>query len=78
MQRQTQELREMQLSLMEHTEEEKTQTLVLLFHSVLWIFMKDLTKQIRKERKEHPWASYPTARRIALDHAKKKRWEHNE
>lgn len=32
--------------------------------------VKDLTKAIRKEETEHPWASYPVARKIALDHAK--------
>jgi hypothetical protein len=32
-----------------------------------------LTRAIRVERKEHPWASYDQAKRIALDHLKKKK-----
>jgi len=31
-----------------------------------------LERAVVKERREHPWASAATARRIALDHRKKK------
>jgi hypothetical protein len=31
-----------------------------------------LASEIRKERKEHPWASARIARRIVLDHLRKK------
>jgi len=35
--------------------------------------MTKVSKQsIKKEQKEHPWASKKTAKRIAIDHAKKK------
>jgi hypothetical protein len=31
----------------------------------------------KKEKREHPWASTATAKRIASDHAKKSKPEHN-
>ena len=31
-----------------------------------------LERAVAKERREHPWASEKTAKRIALDHRKKK------
>jgi hypothetical protein len=32
----------------------------------------------KKEKKEHPWASTSTAKRIASDHAKKSKPEHKD
>jgi hypothetical protein len=37
------------------------------------VTLSKLNRNIKLERREHPWASFKTARRIALDHLKKKR-----